>query len=114
MASTVPSAPAPVPESTDPNKTFGIVALIVSIFASLIGGILGIVAYTKSKKAGYKNKFALAAIIVGFTLFVIQVIVAILIAIAAAAAVQAAYDSMCDGQAPGVYETTTGETVTCE
>jgi hypothetical protein len=109
MSSTVPIAP----ESTDPNKTFGIVALIVSIFFSLIGGILGIVAYTKSKKEGYKNKFALAAIIVGFSLFVIQVVAGILIAIAAAAAVQGAYDSLCDGQAPGQYETTTGETITC-
>jgi hypothetical protein len=105
MASTVPAAPA----STDPNKTFGIVALIVSIFFSLIGGILGIVAYTKSKKEGYKNKFALAAIIVGFTLFVIQIVVGILIAVAGVAAL----NSICDGQAPGVYETTTGTTVTC-
>ena len=41
------------PAATDPNKTFGIVALVVSIFFSLVGGILGIVAYTRSKKAGY-------------------------------------------------------------
>jgi hypothetical protein len=105
MASTVPAAPA----STDPNKTFGIVALIVSIFFSLIGGILGIVAFTKSKRDGYKNNFALAAIIVGFTLFVIQVVVGILIAVAGVTAL----NSLCDGQAPGVYETTTGTTVTC-
>jgi hypothetical protein len=109
MSNTVPVAA----ESTDPNKTFGIVALIVSIFASLIGGILGIVAYTKSKKAGYKNKFALAAIIVGFSLFVIQLIAGILITIATFAAVGSAVDSLCDGQAPGQYETTTGETITC-
>ena len=113
MSSTIPAAPATPPAANgaangavDPNKTFGIVALIVSIFASLIGGILGIVAYTKSKKAGFKNKFALAAIIVGFALFVIQVIVGILIAVAAVS-------SLCDGQEPGVYETTTGTTVTC-
>jgi len=97
------------PAATDPNKTFGIVALVVSIFFSLVGGILGIVAYTKSKKAGYKNGFALAAIIVGFTLFVIQVIVGILISVAAVAAV----NSVCDGMEPGTYETTTGTSVVC-
>jgi hypothetical protein len=107
-AGTPASAPV-APGAGDPNKTFGIIALVVSIFFSLIGGILGIVAYTRSKKAGYKNGFALAAIIVGFVLFVIQVIVGILIAVAAVAAV----NSICDGQAPGVYETTTGTTVTC-
>ena len=59
------------------------------------------------------RQFALAAIIVGFSLFVIQVIAGILIAIAAAAAVQGAYDSLCDGQAPGQYEISGGETITC-
>ena len=68
MSSTIPIAP----ESTDPNKTFGIVALIVSIFFSLIGGILGIV-------------------------------------VASVAAV----NSVCDGMEPGVYDTTTGTTITC-
>ena len=97
------------PAATDPNKTLGIVALVLSIVASIIGAIVGIVAYTKSKKEGYKNKFALAAIIVGFAIFVIQVIAGILIAVAAFAAVGA----MCDGVEPGVYETTTGTTVTC-
>ncbi|MCU1424671.1 MAG: hypothetical protein JWM51_962 [Microbacteriaceae bacterium] len=112
MASAYPAAPPAQPAqpgNVDPNKTFGIVALIVSIFLSLIGGILGIVAYTKSKKAGFKNGFALAAIIVGFTLFVLQVIAAVLIGVAAASI----YDSLCDGRTSGVYETTTGESVTC-
>ena len=112
MSSTVPAAPATPPvasSAVDPNKTFGIVALIVSVFASLIGAILGIVAYTKSKKAGFKNKFALAAIIVGFVLFVIQMIAVIGLVFAGIAAV----NSVCEGMEPGVYETTTGTTVTC-
>ena len=103
-------ASAPVsPAAGDPNKTFGIIALVVSIFFSLIGGILGIVAYTRSKKAGYTNGFALAAIIVGFVLFLLQVIVGILVAVAAIAAV----NSACDGLDAGTYETTTGTTVVC-
>jgi uncharacterized membrane protein len=116
MSSTIPAAPATPPAANgaangavDPNKTFGIVALIVSIFASLIGAILGIVAYTKSKKAGFKNNFALAAIIVGFVLFVIQAIAIIGIVVASFAAV----NSLCEGQAPGTYETTTGSSITC-
>jgi uncharacterized membrane protein len=109
MASTVPAAPA----ATDPNKTFGIVALVVSIFFSLIGAILGIVAFTKSKREGYKNNFALAAIIVGFVLFVIQIVVTVLLVVAGFAAVDNAMDTLCEGQAAGQYETTTGETIVC-
>lgn len=97
------------PVATDPNKTFGIIALVVSIFFSFIGGVLGIVALVKSKKAGHKNGFALAAIIVGFSLFVIQIVVGIIVAVAAVSAV----NSLCDGMDAGTYETTTGTTVTC-
>jgi cation transporter-like permease len=114
MANAYPAAPPANTTAVDPGKTFGIVALIVSIFASLIGGILGIVAYSKSKKAGFKNKFALAAIIVGFTLFVIQAIVGVLIAVAAIGIAADPASVLCEGQAPGTYETTTGEMITCE
>ncbi|MGB4777294.1 DUF4190 domain-containing protein [Microbacterium sp.] len=62
-----------------PGKTLGIVALIVAIFANLIGLILGIVALVQSKKAGYKNGFAVAAIIVGSVLFVIGLIIGIML-----------------------------------
>jgi len=103
-----PAAPV-APVAGDPNKTLGIVALVLSIVASIIGAIIGIVAYTKSKKAGYKNGFALAAIIVGFVIFAIQVIsIIVLIVVGLGAA-----NSLCDGQAPGVYELTTGGTITC-
>lgn len=104
------TAVAPAP--TDPNKTFGIVALVVSIVASLIGGILGIVALSKSRKAGYKNGFALAAIIVGFSLFVIQVIGGILIAVAVIAGVSA----VCDGHSGETLTTgdsSSSSTITC-
>lgn len=70
-----PAAPgAPVP-----GRTLGIVALIVAIFFNFIGIILGIVALVQSRKAGAKNGFAVAAIIVGAVLFVIGVIVTIVI-----------------------------------
>ncbi|MDI9890281.1 DUF4190 domain-containing protein [Microbacterium sp. NPDC016588] len=67
-------AAAPVP-----GRTLGIVALIVAIFFNVIGLILGIVALVQSRKAGHKNGFAVAAIIVGAVLTVVGIIVAILI-----------------------------------
>lgn len=66
------AAPAPVP-----GKTLGIVALVVAIFFNVIGLILGIVALVQSRKAGYKNGFAVAAIIVGAVLTIVAIIVTI-------------------------------------
>lgn len=60
-----------------PGRTLGIVALVVAIFFNVIGLILGIVALVQSRKAGHKNGFALAAIIVGAVLTVIGIIVTI-------------------------------------
>src|SRR5687768_10101279 len=63
-----PSAPpatygAPA-QATIPGRTMGIVAFILSFFVQLIALILGIVALVQSKKAGHKNGWALAAIII--------------------------------------------------
>jgi len=55
----------------------GLVALILAIFFNIIGGIVGIVALRTSKRAGAKNPLAVAAIIVGFALFVILSIIGI-------------------------------------
>ena len=74
-----PYAPAPMTEN--PGRTLGIVALVLAIFLSIVGAIIGIVALNKSKKAGFKNGPALAAIIVGFVLFAIQLISWIIIAV---------------------------------
>ena len=65
------AAAAPV----NPGKTMGIVALVLSILPfQLIGIILGFVALGQSKKAGQKNGFAIAAIIVGFILLALGLI----------------------------------------
>ena len=56
----------------NPGKTMGIIALVLSILPfQLIGIILGFVALSQSKKAGQKNGFALAAIIIGFVFMLI-------------------------------------------
>ena len=103
-----PQYGAPAPASV-PGKTLGIVAFVVSFFASLIGLILGIVALVQSKKAGHKNGWALWAIILGAVFFVITIIAWILIGVFAASAVS----SLCDGMPSGTYELTTGGTITC-
>lgn len=67
--------PGPVgPPPQDPGRTLGIVGLILAIFCNLIGLIISIIAYTRSKNAGYKNNIALAGIIVGAALLVISLI----------------------------------------
>ena len=73
-----PPAPA-----ADPGRTMGIVAFIMSFFVTFffvqIGAlILGIVANVRSRKAGYSNRWAVAAIIISSVLMVLTLIVAIL------------------------------------
>lgn len=64
----------PLPQN-DPGKGLGIASMVVSIVGAvlcnlfgitpIVGLILGIVANSKSKKAGFKNGFAIAGISVG-------------------------------------------------
>jgi len=67
----------PSAAGVNPGKTLGIVALILAIFLNIVGTIVGIVALVQSKKAGFKNGPALAAIIVGAVLFVVILIIII-------------------------------------
>jgi heme/copper-type cytochrome/quinol oxidase subunit 2 len=77
--SSAPPAPYGAPATQPvPGRTLGIVALIVAIFFNVIGLILGIVALVQSRRAGHKNGFAVAAIIVGAVLTVLGIIIAIL------------------------------------
>lgn len=73
------SAPPPAPQyasapPAQPGRTLGIVAFILSFFVQLIALILGIVALVQSRKAGQKNGWALAAIIISAVLMVLGVI----------------------------------------
>ncbi|MDX2025495.1 DUF4190 domain-containing protein [Microcella sp.] len=106
-----PSAVAPV----NPGKTMGIVALVLSILPfQLIGVILGFVALNQSKKAGQKNGFAVAAIIIGLIGLVIGVIVAIGAAVSGAALFGGlgGIVQICNDLGPGVWEVD-GATYTC-
>lgn len=81
-----PAAPAynagaygAAPGAPIPGRTMGIVAFILSFFLQLVALVLGIVALVQSKKAGHKNGFALAAIIISSVLIVVGTIVAIIL-----------------------------------
>jgi uncharacterized membrane protein len=102
----IPAA-APAPASV-PGKTLGLVAIPVAIFFSLIGIILGFVAKSQSKKAGYKNTPATIAIVIGF-LVLIGSIIAVVVAVAGASALFA----QCADLGPGIHELDNGVTVTC-
>ena len=62
----------------NPGKTLGIVALIASFFVSILGLILGIIALNQSKKAGYSNGPAKAAIILSIVFMVLGVLAVVL------------------------------------
>ncbi|WP_461474041.1 DUF4190 domain-containing protein [Microbacterium sp. HJ5] len=70
-----PAASYGAPASTSvPGRTMGIVAFILSFFVQLIALILGIVALVQSRKAGHKNGWAVAAIIISAVLMVLGAI----------------------------------------
>jgi len=59
----------------------GVVGLILSIFFSLIGLIVSIVARSKSKKAGFSNGPALAGIVIGIIMMVAGIALTVLLVI---------------------------------
>lgn len=99
----------PAPGAPVPGKTLGIVAFVLSFFAQLIALILGIVALVQSRKAGVKNGWALAAIIISAVLMVIGIIVIIVVAVAIGGGLAAA----CAELGPGTHNLQGGGTITC-
>ncbi|WP_457100547.1 DUF4190 domain-containing protein [Microbacterium sp. P5_E9] len=105
--SAYPSAPPPTgqysaPPPAAPGRTLGIVALILSFFMSLVGLILGIIALVQSRRAGQRNGFALAAIIIGAVLTVVGIIVTIAI-VSALGAAAAEYARLCAEYGSGTH-----------
>ena len=75
--------------SEDPGKTMGIVGFVLSLLGfGVISLIVSIVATTKSKKAGFKNGFALAGIIISTISIIIGTLAIIFIVLAG----KSAYD----------------------
>ena len=59
------------------SLSLGIVGLVLAIVCNLVGLIVSIIAYNRSKAAGFKNNIALAGIIVGAVLTAIGVLSAL-------------------------------------
>lgn len=85
-ASAPPASYGAPATQTIPGRTLGIVAFVLSFFTGIIALILGIVALVQSRKAGQKNGWAVAAIIISSVLTVIGIIVGIFLIIAFTAA----------------------------
>ncbi len=102
-----PPAYAPAPAASD-GKTLGIVALVVTFFASVIGIILGFVARAQSKRAGVKNTPATVAIILGFVFLVVGIIISIVVFGSFGALL-----AQCAEYGPGVHTLPGGGTLTC-
>ena len=104
------ATPAPVAPATVPGKTLGIVSifLTVPLGLSLIGLILGIVARSQSKKAGFSNTPATVGIVLGILGLIGTIIAIIVIGGGAAALAQ-----QCAELGSGVHELDNGVTITC-
>lgn len=83
--------PAPVGAPTeDPGRTLGIVALVLAFVFTLLGLILGYVARSQSKKAGFDNTPAKIAIILSWIFIALGIVVGIIVSIVYALAIAAA------------------------
>lgn len=103
--------PAAAPASAEnPGKGLAIVGLVLSFlpFLQLVGLIVSIIAKGKSKKAGFKNGFATAGIIISILGLVITGAV-----IAASAAGIGAVASQCAELGSGEHVLDNGVTITC-
>ncbi len=81
-----PAQPAPPPgdgqqnpQGADPFRAFGIVGFVLAFFAILnfAGLVISIIALLRSKRAGFRNRFALAGIVIsGIGVLITLIIVA--------------------------------------
>jgi hypothetical protein len=115
-----PGAPVSAPSGVDfPGKALGIVALIAGIvsyfilpfIAGVAAIIMGAIARSQSKKAGFKNTPALVGLILGIINIVISIIVGIIV-IVALVAVFGNLANVCSEYGSGVWEID-GVTYTC-
>ncbi|WP_454113448.1 DUF4190 domain-containing protein [Microbacterium maritypicum] len=102
------AAPAyPQPEPSPPGRVLSIVGLVLAFVAAPIGLILSIVAAVKLGKAGQPKGLAIAGIVVGAVLTIVEIIGIILFI-----AFSAAIFGMCAELGTGVWEVN-GVTYTC-
>ncbi|MFS0733546.1 DUF4190 domain-containing protein [Microbacterium sp. 1P10UB] len=109
MTPPMSEAASPPTAAPRPGRTLGIVAFVLSFFVQPIALVLGIVALVQSRRAGEKNGFAVAAIIVSVVLMIVAVVVIVaLTTLAAQSVLQACSDNGFTGTV-----TVWGQDVTC-
>lgn len=96
----------------DPGKTLGIVGLVLAFLLAPAGLVVSIIGKVKSKKAGFKNGFATAGIIVSIALIVISIIAIVLVSVSLGAAVTELVEA-CAGVPTGETVEVEGVPVTC-
>lgn len=96
----------PLPEK-DPGKVLGIVATIIALGAGVIGIALGVVAYRKSRAAGFGGGLGMAAMIIGVVTTVLLVTQLTLLANGMG------IGGACDGLKPGIHTLDNGTTISC-
>lgn len=65
----------PAQTQVNPNQGFGIASLVVAFFVPLAGAIMGHVAYSKATRSQTPKGLAIAAIAVGWSFFVFQLLI---------------------------------------
>jgi preprotein translocase subunit SecG len=65
---------APPPAASDPNRTLTIVGFVLAFLCSIVGLVISIIAYNRSKQLGYENGLAKAGIIVAIVFMVLSVL----------------------------------------
>jgi len=107
-----PVTPQPAPSTAqqtnattpleDPGKTTGVIALILAFFMPLLALIIGIIARSTSKKAGFKNTPAFVAIILSSVFMALAVIGLLLVIVFGATAISQLKEK-CKDLGPGVH-----------
>lgn len=103
-----PTYPAyPAPEPSPPGRVLSIVGLVLAFLLAPVGLIISIVAAVKLGKAGAPKGLAIAGIIIGAVITIIEIIGVILLV-----TVFIGLFSMCADLGPGIWEVG-GVTYTC-
>lgn len=105
-----PAAPAPAysqPTPTPPGRVLSIVGLVLALLMAPVGLVISIVAAVKLGKAGQPKGLAIAGIIVGAIITILEIVAIILVV-----TVFAGLIGMCADLGPGVWEVG-GVTYTC-
>lgn len=102
-----PQTPYAQAPAVDPGRTLGVVGLVLAFLANVVGLVVSVVAFRRSKRAGFRNGLALAGIVVGGLSTA-----AMIIAIAVGGVALGGVAKKCQELGPGTH-VVNGVTYTC-